>query len=217
MESHDIVYAYVVRTVDIDNGRLEQTGSGPNFAGDRITLTTCKHQMRAYKTPEDWAPKTKGGSKGAFWIAGFTSSTKAFEGFNWLVYLMKVGESYASQYDIVMAWRRQHQAAALNAKFAHLHKLGDIFEPIKDLEPHGARQFEPSSYKRPIEGHRHQNHWDNDINYLWRSIRHPALLVGDRRYSYIWTRPMIRRPKQARFPRGNPQYSQKEFLNGLET
>ena len=37
------VYSYIVDTVEYEDGRLYQTGSGPNFQGDLVTLCSCKH------------------------------------------------------------------------------------------------------------------------------------------------------------------------------
>ena len=84
------VYTYVVETVKQVDGELLQSGSGPNFQGDLITLCTCKHQLRAYLPAEEW-PGT--------WVAGFTSSRNG-AGPNKLFYLMQVGEAYSSQYEL---------------------------------------------------------------------------------------------------------------------
>jgi hypothetical protein len=52
----DRAYSYIVRTVKLDHEgpTFEQHGSAPNFQGGVLTLCTCKHQMRATQSTEDW-------------------------------------------------------------------------------------------------------------------------------------------------------------------
>ena len=95
IRGNDVVLAYVVRTCgpkpDGSGASvvLEHTGSGPNMAGGRITLCTCKHRMRS--SPVFWDDDLKSN----IWIAGFSSSS--FDGKNWLYYLMKVDQKFDSQ------------------------------------------------------------------------------------------------------------------------
>jgi hypothetical protein len=96
LPEQSVVYSYVVRSISLQAGNFLQCGSAPNFEGDCITLCTCMHHMRAYKTSEDWR-------SGKFWIAGFTSGTSEFAGRNWLVYLMRVGEAYPSHHELAAA------------------------------------------------------------------------------------------------------------------
>src|SRR5438270_714249 len=42
-------YMYTMTSIVLESGRLEQSGSGPNFEGGLITLCTCKHSMRAFR------------------------------------------------------------------------------------------------------------------------------------------------------------------------
>jgi hypothetical protein len=208
------VYAYIVPSIRISDGTFEQRGSGPNFEGNCITLCTCKHPMRAYKTTEEWVHGDS--RKRAFWIAGFTSRTEDVDAIHWLAYLMKVGEAYASHYDLVSSLRRQRRVATLKAKFAHLHRLGDIFEPRDPSTSTENQHFSPSSYRPPIKDHSHENGnaWHKDINYCWRGIRRPALLVGDLKHSYRWTRSIVR--TTALLPRENIKFSLSELLEQLE-
>ena len=83
----DTVYCYIVDTAEQPDDRLCQTGSGPNFQGDLITLASCKHQMRTYMSAESW--------KGV-WIAGFTRRELK----NRLFYLMRVTAAYASHREL---------------------------------------------------------------------------------------------------------------------
>jgi hypothetical protein len=94
----DIVLAYVVKTCEPKRDdssasiALEHTGSGPNIAGGRITLCTCKRKMRTSPVFLDAALRSR------IWIAGFSRSI--LDGKNWLFYLMKVGETFDSQREI---------------------------------------------------------------------------------------------------------------------
>jgi hypothetical protein len=205
------VYTYVIASVHKDpTTGFKHEGSGPNWEGGFITLCTCKHAMRSYRSAAEWTEKP-------YWIAGFTGSTAEFGGCNWLVYLMKVGESYESQYDLVEAFRKKLRASALNAKFAHSNNRGDVFEP-KTSALTGMQKFVPSNYRRPVEDHSHApDEWHRDIDYTWRSIRRPALLVGDPSHSYLWTRPTLRVPTSEKVPRGNPKRSIGWLLEHLQS
>jgi hypothetical protein len=67
------VYVYIVTSVKNCGGFLGQTGTGPNFQSDRITLCTCKHKDRAL-----WPLVGKRGTNSAdhwqgMWVAGLCS------------------------------------------------------------------------------------------------------------------------------------------------
>ncbi|MGM3412089.1 hypothetical protein [Ralstonia holmesii] len=182
------VYAYVVRSVRPRGGQYAQTGSAPNFDGGLITLCTCKHRMRAGLLPEQW---TKG-----VWVAGLTSWDKAFQKQQSLVFLMRVGEAYASQAALVYALRDSSRSAVVDAKAATRHPLGDLMIPASKSTL--ADPFSPSAYVKPLLGHAHREddadtRWHNDVHYARGNGRQPAMLVGDERLSFAWTHPMIRR------------------------
>jgi hypothetical protein len=179
----EIVYSYVIDTIERQNNCFLQTGCGPNFQGDLITLCTCKHQMRAsLKQSNHWKNK---------WIAGFTGF-KAGKGKNVLVYLMQVGDAYESHSEL---WYKL-PGKARRKKAASENTLGDIYEPKWNLS--GEDRFEPANYHRPIKGHSHlknkkcKDKWHKDINYKhMRWGRWPALLVGRASKSFVWDRPTI--------------------------
>lgn len=81
-------YSYVVKSVYMDDSgqHFEQYGSAPNFQGGRLTLCTCKHQMRTNLGCLEW-PGT--------WVAGFTSR-RIHDGRHWLFYLTRVQKAYES-------------------------------------------------------------------------------------------------------------------------
>jgi hypothetical protein len=177
------VYSYVLSTVGIDQDTtvFEQHGSAPNFQGGVLTLCTCKHQMRATQTRDDWE---------GVWVAGFTSRT-IHDGRHWLFYLAKIESAHESHADL---WRAM-TARTRNAKAADNHFLGDIFRP-KSPHPTGAARYSPSRYVTPT-AHAHRQHrgdkgWRNDINYRHaHKYGHPALLAADPHKTFIWDEPMI--------------------------
>ena len=176
-------YSYVLSTVGIDNdtSTFEQYGSAPNFQGGLLSLCTCKHQMRATQTSDDW--------KGV-WVAGFTSC-RIHDGRHWLFYLAKIESAHESH---AALWKAM-TTRTRNAKAADRHFLGDIFRP-KSPEPTGNARYSPSRYVTPT-AHAHRQHrgdkgWQNDINYyLAEKYGQPALLVADPRLTFIWDEPVI--------------------------
>jgi hypothetical protein len=111
------VYSYIVASIENPNGHFIQTGSAPNFQGNVISLCTCKHFMRSFRSIDLW-PGT--------WIAGFTGK-KAGEKKNALIYLMKVKFAFESYYDLWFS--KELSMSTKEAKLAHKNKYGDVFEP----------------------------------------------------------------------------------------
>lgn len=172
------VYCYVVASIKCRDGRFVQTGSAPNFQGGVITLCTCKHQMRSRRDINSWPGQ---------WIAGFTGIGAVDRG-NYLVYLMRVSETYASHQQLWFSRSLPHEAKL--AKAAHLHRLGDLYKPgSAPGDP-----YTPRSYvaPRPDHSHAHDNEWYRDIDYGRR--RPAALLVGHRDFSFLWDSPALRLP-----------------------
>lgn len=185
----ELVYAYVVRSVRPANGEYVQTGSAPNFQGGLITLCTCKHGMRATLSPEQWQQ--------GIWVAGLTSWDKAFGKQQSLVYLMRVGEAYASQAELVQALHRSGRSAVVEAKDSTQHRLGDLMIPATDAVA-GTDRYVPAAYVPPMVGHSHRRRaedrgWEDDVNYVGAGGGQSAMLAGDRNFSFVWTRPVVRR------------------------
>ena len=173
----DTVYCYIVDTAEQPDDRLCQTGSGPNFQGDLITLASCKHQMRTYLSAESW--------KGV-WVAGFTRRELK----NRLFYLMRVSAAYASHRELWYSDSISEETKT--AKAAHLDRFGDIYQPKSE----SGAPYRPLDYHRPCKDHVHcePGDWRKDIKYVTRYGRSPALLVGDPDYSFLWDKPMITSP-----------------------
>ncbi len=197
-----ILYCYVIKTVERRDGRFVQRGSGPNFQGDRITLCTCKHRMRTFMSVKAWKGK---------WVAGFTG-VKAGEGKNFLVYLMQVSHAFESHYDlwndtkIILDETKQ-------VKATHSNNFGDIYEPRRETE-----KFDPQSYISPRKSHVHFSdyHWHKDIDYKGCSQRRAALLVGDKKSSFLWNKPMIFYT-HPNLPRGQKKFELADLSEQLKT
>lgn len=196
-------YVYVLSSVEIKNGCFVQKGCGPNFQGDCISLCTCKHQMRS-RPPED-------GWRGV-WIAGFTS--RQLSGNHALFYLMRVGSAFTSHFAF---W---HEAKiserTKQAKSASSDRFGDIYRPV----PGNRKPFQIQSYRKPIEDHCHRRGicdttWGNDIRYRTRSGTRPAMLIGERSLSFLWTKSFI--PTERPLPRDYRRLTLTDFLTLLKS
>ncbi len=198
-------YAYILSSVSFDKNEscFVQKGSAPNFQGDYITLCTCKHYMRSSRAVDDW-PKN--------WIAGFTSQSV---GTNYLFYLMQVEiafESFRELWDADILSQRTKQA-----KNASHNSMGDLFRPLNRTN-----DFAINSYAEPVWGHRHRcknnpSGWHNDIFYRTKSGKHrlAPLLVGNPRFSFLWTKPLI--CCQDKLSRGHRRYTGlQQFFNILQ-
>ena len=179
----EAAYSYIVKSVESvnldDRVCFEQHGSAPNFQGGRLTLCTCKHQMRSRLELLQWKDK---------WIAGFTSRC-LYRRKHWLYFLTRVANAHESHANL---WDSM-PAAVRKAKSAEEDFLGDLFPPRGKTVGDG--RFDPGRYHAPSR-HSHRSHkcdygWHNDINYKDRYGRRPPLLVGDPHSTFLWERPVI--------------------------
>lgn len=173
MNEQGLVYVYVLTTITKDNNYFVQCGSAPNFQGGWVTLCTCKHYMRSWRSRVSWKD---------IWIAGFTGINITASRLNYLFYLMKVGYSFQSH---VQMWNYL-DVSVRKVKNARYNPCGDVYEPKSCLE----NEFNPSEYYPPLQDHVHAkgNVWHKDINYFnSRSNRRPSLLVGNQESSYLWS------------------------------
>lgn len=184
-------YCYVVRTVRLQNGVLVQTGSAPNFSGGYITLNTCKHSMRVMLPAEQW--------KAGVWVAGMSSWNIEMGKQQSLVYLMRVAEGYDSQFELVQGLASSGRMVTVEAKNSTRQPLGDILMPARPYLPSTDRHA-PANYLPPMIEHAHRHHatdtqWEQDVNYISDAGQPAVLLVGDPRYSFTWSRRLIRNTK----------------------
>jgi hypothetical protein len=197
-----MVYAYVLTTVEGDGyGGFIQTGSAPNFQGDFITLCTCKHWMRTWKTTDAWKD---------VWIAGFTGVNILGDYRNYLFYLMQVQEAFQSHKEL---WNWL-DSTVKQAKNASHHRCGDVYEHtpnLKDLKD----RFNPVYYYEPVKKHVHfqNDEWRRDINLNTRTNKHPALLVGNPDLSFLWSQPKIY--SKDKLPRTKKWNNMGDFIQSL--
>ena len=95
---------------------------------------------------------------------------------------MKVAQSFRSHREIWDALPSRR-----NIKSAKVNPLGDIYEPKQDIND----EFDYLDYYEPVDSHVHANQWQADIDYKTSYGKRPALLVGDAKYSFIWSHPII--------------------------
>ena len=191
-------YRYIVATIKNKKGSFIQEGCAPNFQGGLITLCTCKHKMRTYKSSTDWS---------GVWIAGF-SSVRAGGGRQALVYLMKVERAFDSHYDF---WFSDLMMETKQSKAANIHPLGDVYQPrSRNIDKYNLKDYLPP-YKNHVHGH--DNNWHNDIVYH-RYGRPSSLLVGNPDLSFLWNKPMLYSPPPIQ-AQGEKKYDLKELLNQL--
>lgn len=175
------VFAYIVKTVKFTGRQFVQLGSGPNFQGDCITLCTCKHKDRA-SPPKDGCRGTTNPDdpwEGA-WVAGLCSPSQVRP--RGLFYLMLVERTFESH---AACWYGLNQPSA---KSAHRDPYGDIYEPLPGAE---TAPWSAVSYMAHLPGHRHDpSGREKDIEVSYHG-RHPRLLVGEPKRSYLWTAPHI--------------------------
>lgn len=156
-----------------DTGSVEfiQNGCGPNFQGGVLTQCTCRHDIRARH--DCWRE---------IWIAGFTK----YQHNHYLVYLMKVEKSFDS-YKKMWSYLDHDVRSAKNARH---HVCGDIFEPISEYI---VEECDPNNYHSPVDGHKHMapSKWHKDINYIDRHGKRTRYLVGENKFSYLWSKPLV--------------------------
>ncbi|WP_413196408.1 hypothetical protein [Pararobbsia alpina] len=211
MHRADDVFIHVVNASTSPGGHLTQSGAGPNFDGGLISLCSCSHGMRATLDPQDWPGR---------WIAGFTSYTGEFGHQQYLRYLMRVGEAYASHHELATALIGSGRSDVLDAKDASRHASGDIWR----MKPGSVTQtghWRASTYCRPVIGHAHREDiddetWHKDIEYVDRYGRRPALLIGDPGWSFVWNQPFICKTDPGPL-RGHRRISVKALLTHLRS
>jgi hypothetical protein len=176
------VRSYKMTSVSVDEGLLQQWGSGPNYQGGCLTLCTCAHKIRAEKrNPEEWLHD--------WWIAGFTSP-KCNGGF-WLFYLAQIGQVYRSMAEL---WTALPSHLRL-AKSARRNRLGDAYQPNPSsacLDP-----FDAAHYYPPMLGHSHRKDasddaWKEDVEFYDGSFkRYDVYLAAKPKLTFLWQTPLL--------------------------
>ena len=194
------IIMYKMTTVDMNDGGFIQTGSGPNFQGDIITLCTCRKDIRTWRTPEQWKKR---------WVAGFTGINVTKEKKCFLFYLTKVKDAYISQKEI---WNQQTEKI-VNEKNSRHNTFGDIYQPKPDIND----EYDTQEYYKPIIGHPHRKskykcEWHDDINY---KNKRPSMLVGNPKYSFLWSKPLMLVDSSLNYSRHKIFCTMREFLDNI--
>jgi hypothetical protein len=152
--------------------------------------------------------RTFSGIEKGTWIAGF-SNISAGHGENFLIYFMRIGQTFESHYDL---WDYLPEEVR-KAKAADVNPFGDIYRP----SGRETQQFpnDPSKYHKPCRGHSHSHchQWHKDIKYTAKKGIDPLLLVGDAKYSFAWDQCMI--TFKGSIGRGQRKFKLCEFLDRL--
>lgn len=199
----DNIYSYVIATIETQKSVFHQAGSGPNFLGDAVTLCTCKHWMRTFRSVADWKD---------VWVAGFCTVV-ANGGQHALVYLMRVAAAYESQREL---WKHLTPDSRVQ-KSARVNPLGDVYHPKRGP----GDPLVISSYHPPLLGHSHRRNardwsWRNDIAYSGMK-RNAALLIGAPQQTFLWnqSRVLYLDEKSHSLGRGQKKLSLGEFIGRL--
>lgn len=192
--SSTTIYCYVMSSVRNRDGILQHYGCGPNWQGGLITLCTCKHYMRSFLDVNDWP---------GIWIAGF-SNVRAGSGLNVLIYMMRVNHAFESHYELWHALPRQVRWAKAADRKCNI--LGDIYRPLGRITK--KNPFSKNKYHKPCPSHVHMDGWAKDIDY--KKYRRAAMLVGDEKSSYVWSKPKI--AFDHNIGRGQAKYSLKDLV-----
>ena len=183
------VFVYVVTSLKIKDKCFIQTGCGPNFQGGRITLCTCKHKDRASPPPTKYDENPDTEPWNGVWVAGICSARQLRP--RSLFFLMQVEEVFENNAD---AWKTLEKTLgkAVQAKSTHRSRFGDIYEPKskKGCE----NPWDQTNYEDSIANHVHKAPTARykDVEKIYHPNKHPKLLCGDPKHSYLWSTPKIR-------------------------
>lgn len=173
------IYVYPHHEILLDDdGIFRQTRSGPNWEGGIVTMTTCKHLLRTYSALQ---PESKKKGSGKVALCGITNKLR---GDNFLLYVGVVDESFASNYELG-SYLAEHHFDAYQKKLANKNRLGDIFEPIDDLDLVMEEHYDHKNFIDPVPDHcrREENDssgrpkWIKDIEYNARGKVRPQCVT----------------------------------------
>lgn len=168
LEGVDLIYVYPHHQIKLnDENELEQTRSGPNWEGGVVTMATCKHYLRTYKTLK---PKK----------VALCGVTNKLDGENYLLYLGVIEEMFDSNYDLG-TYLMTHYPVAYKEKLATNNRLGDIYEPTDDILD---SKYDSFNFEEPCEDHcrfaeheKGQPKYIKDIEYETKTGQKPKTLI----------------------------------------
>lgn len=186
LEGVKTIYVYPHHEIKLsDEGEFQQTRSGPNWEGGKVTMTTCKHLLRTYKS-------IQGGGNVA--ICGVTNK---LNGENFIMYVGVVSDTFDSNYEL-SRYLEHHYPEVFRIKSVKYNRLGDIFAPMYGLD--GNDRYDSLNFEEPCYDHcrKEENDskgdpkWLKDIEYSARQSVRPKCLIVDpvtvhTTPNFIWT------------------------------
>lgn len=91
----------------------KQTRSSPNWEGGLATYATCKHQMRTWRSKEEWL---------GVWICGLNPASMS----NTLLFVGQVRRAFASNFHL-HGWLQSRHPKVVNCKRADWNPRGDLY------------------------------------------------------------------------------------------
>lgn len=168
LEGVDLIYVYPHHRIELNDEELCQTRSGPNWEGEVLTIATCKHLLRTYKTLK---PNT----------VALVGITNKLEGNNYLLYAGVIEGMFDSNYKLGK-FLKEYYPETYKKKLATTNPLGDIFEPDDSI---AADPYDVFDFEEPCEDHCRfaekdssgQPKYHKDIEYTTRHGRQPKCLT----------------------------------------
>lgn len=169
LEGVETIYIYPHHEIKMIDNMFAQTRSGPNWEGGVLTMATCKHLLRTYKTIE--AKKT-----------AFCGVTNKLDGENYIMYVGVIDKTFGSNFDL-NCYLSKHHPEAIKAKLSTDNRLGDIFLPVTQLT--GDDKYDSMNFEEPCDDHcrKEENDskgdakWFKDIEYVTRNGTRPKCLI----------------------------------------
>lgn len=162
---------------------IKQTRSSPNWEGGMFTFATCKHQMRTWRTAEEWQDT---------WICGLGPRDCQN---NTLLYAGKVAQVFANNYDLSRYILHEYPDI-YRIKAADNNPRGDLYTPVKglasrmEIERYKHTNFiEPKNHTRSVDKYKDGTpKWWRDIEYKSHNKRPPVFILDP---VVVFSKPMI--------------------------
>lgn len=169
LQGVDVIYVFPHHEIKLVNGVFQQTRSGPNWEGDVVTLTTCKHLLRTYSSMVE--RKTA--------LVGLTNK---LDGENFIMYIGVIDKIFDSNYDLG-SFLAKTSPDTFNKKSTSDNRLGDVFFPNDKLS--GFEVYDIINFEDPCSDHcrveendsKGDPKWWKDIEYLTRNGTRPKCLI----------------------------------------
>jgi len=177
---YDWVYEFTMHEIFYEDGIFKQTRSSPNWQGGIATMTTCKQQMRSWRSPEDWI---------GLWNVCYCPSHCSH---NAMFFAGRVVRTFESNYDYGVALKDE-SPDIYNYKLADMDPRGDLYTPKRKLV--GEERYDPDNFNEPRNHTRSIETYKDGTPKWWKDIRYklhgrrPTVLVYEP--AFLFSRPMV--------------------------